>query len=64
VETLIYERIGAYMRKNLIKMYEDEERQLGLKMKALYDLYKSDLKKFNEVFGSEFKTEIVPKKSL
>ena len=25
VETLIYERIGAYMRKNLINMYRDEE---------------------------------------
>lgn len=48
VETLIYERIGAYMRKNLINMYEDEERKLNHKMKMLFKLYQNNIKKYNE----------------
>lgn len=43
------------MRKNLIKMYEDEERKINDKMRQLYNLYKTDFKRFNEVFGSDFK---------
>ncbi|TNV77955.1 hypothetical protein FGO68_gene5268 [Halteria grandinella] len=58
VETLIYERIGAYVRKNLTKQYEEEESKLTSKMRQLYTLYKSDLKSFNEFMGSDFKSEI------
>jgi hypothetical protein len=56
--------MGAYMRKNLVKMYEEEENRLNAKMKHLYQLYKTNLKKFNEVFGAEFKSEITPGKCL
>jgi hypothetical protein len=33
VETLIYERIGAYMRKNLDNMYKDEQSKFNEKVK-------------------------------
>ena len=47
VETLIYERIGAYMRKNLINMYRDEDWKFNEKVKKLYRVYKSNIKEFN-----------------
>ena len=48
VETLIYERIGAYMRKNLINMYRDEEFKFNEKAKKLFRVYKSNIKEFNQ----------------
>lgn len=52
------------MRKNLINMYQDEERKLNDKMRHLFNLYKTNLKQFNEAIHSDFKTEILPGKSL
>ena len=52
------------MRKNLINMYQDEERKLNDKMRYLFNLYKTNLKQFNEAIHSDFKTEILPGKSL
>ena len=63
VETLIYERIGAYMRKNLINMYRDEDWKFNEKVKKLYRVYKSDIKQFNQALSSAFKTDITPGKS-
>ena len=37
------------MRKNLISMYEDEEKKLNQKMKLLFKLYQTNLKKYNEI---------------
>lgn len=61
---MIYERIGAYMRKNLINMYSDEEWKFNEKVKKLYRLYKSNIKEFNAVMSSNFKTDISPGKAL
>eukprot|EP00347_Sterkiella_histriomuscorum_P000874 403374192 len=64
VETLMYERIGAYIRRNLISMYEEEERKFNDKVKSILRLYKGSIKRFNEAFDSSFKTEITPTNSL
>lgn len=63
VETLIYERIGAYMRKNLVELYQEEERRLADKMRQLHAVYKSNLRQFNEALQADFKSEITPGKS-
>jgi hypothetical protein len=55
------------MRKNLITMYEDEERRLNEKMRALYALFKGNLRRFNDIFQSELKPDAVstlPDKAL
>ena len=64
VETVIYERIGTYLRKSLIALYTDEETRFNDKLRQLQRLYKTNVRKFNEVFGSAFKSEVVPTKSL
>ena len=56
----MYERIGAYLRRSLMSMYEDEEKKFNEKVKAIYRIYKGSIKRFNEVFDSNFKTEITP----
>ena len=61
---LMYERIGAYTRKNLIHMYFDEERKFNNRVASLYKLYKHNIKKFNEIMQSDFKTDFTPGKSL
>ncbi|CDW91715.1 UNKNOWN [Stylonychia lemnae] len=64
IDSLIYERIGSYLRRNLINMYQDEERKFNEKVKNIHRIYKGNLKRFNEIFESNFKTDITPKKSL
>jgi len=36
------------MRKNLVELYQEEERRLADKMRQLYAVYKSNLRQFNE----------------
>lgn len=48
--SLIYERIGTYLRKTLIGLYEEEERKFNNKVVALYKMYNNDLKQFNNFF--------------
>jgi hypothetical protein len=61
---LMYERIGAYTRKNLIHMYFDEERKFNNRVASLYKIYKHNIKKFNEIMQSDFKSDFTPGKSL
>ena len=61
---LIYERIGTYMRKNLQSLYVEEDRRLNDKVKQLYNVYKTDISKFNEIMQSDFKSQLQPNKSL
>jgi hypothetical protein len=61
---LMYERIGAYTRKNLIHMYFDEERKFNNRVASLYKIYKHNIKKFNEIMQSDFKADFTPGKSL
>ena len=61
---LIYERIGAYLRRTLVGFYVEEEKRFNEKVRSIFKLYKGHPKRFNEVFGSNFKNEIIPTKSL
>ena len=61
---MIYERIGAYLRKSLIKLYGDSERSFNEKVRNIFRLYKGNLPRFNEVFECNFQTEVTPGKSL
>ena len=52
------------MRKNLIHMYYDEERKFNNKVASLLKIFKNNIKKFNEIMQSDFKSDFSPGKSL
>lgn len=56
----MYERIGSYLRRNLVNLYQDEERKFNEKVKNVFRIYKGNIKRFNEIFESSFKSEITP----
>ncbi len=45
-------------------MYYDEERKFNNRVASLYKIYKHNIKKFNEIMQSDFKTDFTPGKSL
>jgi hypothetical protein len=45
-------------------MYREEERKFNEKVKQLYKLYKTNIKRFNDIISSDFKTDIIPGKAL
>ena len=64
VETLIYERIGTYIRKQLTSMYMEEEKEMVSKCVALNSLFDQNLNKFNDALKSQLFANMKPDKSL
>ena len=64
VETLIYERIGTYLRKSLITLYQKEETDFTHKCQALVHIFKTDIMKFNSIFSCNLLPNMKPDKSL
>lgn len=45
-------------------MYFDEERKFNTRVSQLFKTYKTNIKKFNDIMQSDFKTDFTPGKSL
>mmetsp|Transcript_14905 Transcript_14905/g.25393 ORF Transcript_14905/g.25393 Transcript_14905/m.25393 type:complete len:148 (-) Transcript_14905:335-778(-) len=64
IETMIYERIGAYLRRQLIKNYIVEENSFIEKCVQLDSLFQRDIVAFNQLNHSDFKPNFKPRKSM
>mmetsp|Transcript_43840 Transcript_43840/g.31942 ORF Transcript_43840/g.31942 Transcript_43840/m.31942 type:complete len:90 (+) Transcript_43840:29-298(+) len=64
VETMIFERIGLYLRSTLVEIYQYEEQQFNEKLNNLALVYSKNIDKFNSIFNYELKKEHIPNKSL
>jgi hypothetical protein len=62
-ETLIYERIGSYLLKQLVSLYLPDELDFRSRAFKLHELYMRDLQAFNELFQSELPADLTPSKS-
>jgi hypothetical protein len=63
-ETLIYEKIGTYLRRKLIAKYYQEENEFIAKCIQLETVFLKDLRKFNYLMSSSFKPVHQPDRSL
>lgn len=64
VETLIYERVGTYLRKQIVQMYANEERQFALKCQQLWQLFEQNTNQFNSIMGCQLFPNMQPNRSL
>ena len=64
VETLIYERIGTFLRRQLVSLYIIEESQFATKCGALVNIFKTDPNRFNQIFSCNLFPNMKPNKSL
>lgn len=63
-ETLVYERVGTYLRRQLINLYQQEETAFVKKCIELLALFKKDIMKFNQLFNSNLLPNMKPNKSV
>lgn len=62
-DAIMYERIGNYLLKSLVSIYDSQELAFKRKCLAIYEISRSDRKHFNEVFHCELPAQLVPTKS-
>ena len=55
-DCLIYERVGNYLLKSLVTIYESTESEFKQKCLALYEISRTDRAHFNEIFQSNLPT--------
>ena len=63
-ETLIYERIGTYLRRQLVNLYQYEETKLAHKCRELSAMVSDQIMVFNRIFGCNLLPNMKPNKSL
>lgn len=63
-ETLIYERIGTYLRRQLVNLYQYEETKLAHKCRELCIMFNDQIMVFNRIFGCNLLPNMKPNKSL
>ena len=57
-ETLIYERVGSYLLKSLVKLYSSDELRYREKFSQIYQIATKDRARFNQLFGSSLPEEL------
>ena len=59
-ETLIYERVGSYLLKSLVKLYSSDGLRYREKFSQIYQIATKDRAQFNQLFGSSLPEELEP----
>ena len=59
-ETLIYERVGSYLLKSLVKLYCNDELNFRERFSQIYQIGTKDRKTFNRLFSCNLPDELEP----